>query len=199
MTPYEMGKYAALMEYGLEKDAAMPAFLGAIGRGMKGLGSSIAKIFRGKPGVPAAVAGPPKVSPGGMLNTKKPIDYAAYGPGAKTEAQAAAAKHVTPDKMIGQGEVRPPMGEMGTEAYRQQRMADATAAFGGAGGEAGEAASKGLWGSIPWWGKGIGLAGAGYGAYKLLGPKGQQEPQGMQPYFGPGNAAVDPRMMYPGY
>jgi hypothetical protein len=58
--------------------------------------------------------------------------------------------------------------------------------------------NTGLLSNIPWWGKALGAGALGYGAYRMMSPS-EPEPQGIQPYFGPGNAAVDQRGMYPGF
>jgi hypothetical protein len=122
LTPYEMGKYAALQELGLEKGADFMNLFRGAGRGIKslwkgeGLATDAAKVTSAK--------------------------------GAK-----GAAK--------------------GTRKGRAAKGAP-------------KEEEKGLLDSLPWWVKGMGLAGAGYGGYKLLN---NPEPQGpQQQYFGPGNA-----------
>jgi hypothetical protein len=57
--------------------------------------------------------------------------------------------------------------------------AEASAASG-----AGAGASTGLLSKIPWWGKALGVGGAGYGAYSML-KKPEQPMQMTQPYYGP--------------
>lgn len=147
MTPYEMGKYAALNELGIYKEAGAWSFL-------KGL------FRKAAPKAESAAAGATK-------ETRIPPGQKAIGP-----------------DEVGLGrDVRPPEGDAGSEALRKQMMAREQEATTTATAKAKD--EPGLWSKIPWWGKGLGMGAVGYGGYQMLKPR-EQEPMGMQPYFGPG-------------
>lgn len=174
MTPYSMGKQAALEVFGLEKEA-VPAWLSRIGLGAKNLFTR-----QGKNVAPSAT--------GALRSSAR----AAAKANAKREGRRAAGHTIakvkptpqppTPDQLVGSGAVRPPAGDAGSEALRQQMMANQQAA---ALSTAEGAAGKGLLSKIPWWGKALGVGGAGYGVYHMMSqPK--QPHQEMQEYYGPG-------------
>jgi hypothetical protein len=176
MTPYEMGKQAALQDLGFNKAAIdMP----------------IAAKFLGKAFGKAAPAMATKAAPAAAAAAKATGRAAAKTTGraaAKTTAQRAARtarpKAPSPEQLIGP-EARPTAGAS-SESLRQQMMANSQGAT--AMGET----DKGLLSKIPWWGKALGAGAVGVGGYQLL-KKPKEDPQGMQPYYGPGTPAM------PGY
>lgn len=139
MTPYEMGKYAALQELGLEKDAGLGNFFTGVGRGLKNLWKGEAAATVGKRGGRAAEA-------------------------ARTTTKRTTTKTPPRSKRTSTMTIEEPV-TVAADAPKE----------------------KGILAGLPWWVKGMGLAGAGYGGYKLLSPN-TAETQMQQPYFGPGNA-----------
>ena len=169
MTPQDMhtlGKYAALVEYGIVKDAAFLPHLKALGQRAGGLVSKVRNLFRKAPATPAA--GAPTTSPLPMQ------PQAPTSTGTLISNKGAMPKMVEPDKMIGQGEVRPSQPSSESAALRKQ-MEEGTL-------KAPESApGKG----IPWWGKALGAGAVGYGGYQVLKPNEQPPQNSMRPYYGP--------------
>lgn len=194
---YEQGKQAALAEFGLTKEAAMPAWLlkllrrGAGGKAtLPGAGASqqaLKEIARAQKGffgqkVPTNLMARPAMEAGEVAAKAAPVGRAARAVPPPIPAAAKPVASPSPEQLIGSGSnrpVRPPAGDAGSEALRKQMMAQQQAAA--ASPEA--VGGGGMLSKIPWWGKTLGVGGAAYGAYKMLGNK-QPEQQGMQPYYG---------------
>lgn len=194
---YEQGKQAALAEFGITKEAAMPAVLAKLlrrGAGrvtLPGAGASqraLQEISRAQKGffgqkVPTNLMARPAMEAGEVAAKAAPVGRAARAVPPPIPAAAKPGASPSPEQLIGSGSnrpVRPPAGDAGSEALRKQMMAQQQAAA-VANPEA--AGGGGMLSKIPWWGKTLGVGGAAYGAYKMLGNK-QPEQQGMQPYYG---------------
>lgn len=155
MTSYEMGKQAALAEFGFVKEAGLWNWL----KGLVGYGAKAA----------------PKATRSAAKTT------------AQKAARGAASKTVKPPKPSADANVsvKPPRKK---PTPKPKPEAAATT----------PQQNTGILSNVPWWGKALGAGALGYGAYRMMSPS-QPEPQGMQPYFGPGTAAVDQRGMYQGF
>lgn len=165
------GKQAALGEFGMSKEA-IPAFLSRAGGLIRGL------FRRGS-----------KAVPGINVKGRSARNLSAY-----SNPQQSAVPQGFPPQMLNpeiSGALRPDIAGAGSEALRKDMMARAAEAA------KNPEVEKGLLSSIPWWGKALGVGALGYGGYQML--KKPEQPQSMQPYYGPGTTAVDPRMMYAGY
>lgn len=159
MSSYQMGKQAALAEFGLIKEAGpLSWFMKLIGRGAKAA---------------------PKAARGATRGAAKTT--------AQTAARGAASKTV-----------RPKASATANVSVKPPRKKPAPKTPPAAAGTEQPPQNAGMLSNIPWWGKALGAGALGYGAYRMMSPS-EPEPQGIQPYFGPGNAAVDQRGMYQGF
>jgi hypothetical protein len=186
MTPYEMGKQAALQDLGFTKAAIdMPIAAKLLGKAFGKAAPAMATKA-----APAAAAAAKATGRAAAKTTGRAAAKATGKTTAQRAARTARPKAPSPEQLIGP-EARPTAGAS-SESLRQQMMANSQAAAAapeaGAAGEAG----KGLLSKIPWWGKALGAGAVGVGGYQLL-KKPKEEPQGAQPYYGPGT----PQM--PGY
>jgi hypothetical protein len=182
------GKQAALYEFGMSKEA-LPAFLARAGGAIRGLfrrgASKAAPMAGGGAGGGGLLSG--KVQPG-AIGPRPARDLSGFS---NPQQAGAASSREFPQQMLNpeiNGALRPDVGGVGGEALRKDMMARSQAAAA----EAAKNPEKGLLSSIPWWGKALGAGAVGYGGYRML-KKPDQEPQGIQPYYGPGT----PQM--PGY
>lgn len=157
MSSYQMGKQAALAEFGLIKEAGpLSWFMKLIGRGAKAA---------------------PKATRGAAKTTAQKARSTAGAAARTTRPRASAATNVSVKPPRKKPAPKTPPAAAGTEHPPQ---------------------NAGMLSNIPWWGKALGAGALGYGAYRMMSPS-EPEPQGIQPYFGPGNAAVDQRGMYQGF
>lgn len=177
MTPYEMGKQAALQNLGIAKVAIdMPIAAKLLG---KAFGKAAPAVV--SKAAPAAAAAAKATGRAAAKTTGRAAVKATGKTTAQRAARAARPKAPSPEQLIGP-EARPTAGAS-SEALRQQMMANQQAAA--ASPEAAGEAGKGLLSKIPWWGKALGAGAVGVGGYQLL-KKPEEQQQGMQPYYGPG-------------